>query len=96
MSALGSDKEVPPNGTGPSLTPDIMRTSMRMEDVRDLVRKPVKVELMALRNLYEEVAQLQFQHNRVAPINSLPIEMLSMVFSYANDGLINITHVCRL
>lgn len=69
---------------------------MRMEDVRDLVRKPVKVELMALRNLYEEVAQLQFQHNRVAPINSLPIEMLSMVFPHANDGLINITHVCRL
>ncbi len=88
-------QEGPPNDTESSLIPDVMYTSMRAEDVRDTVRKQVEVELAALHNLYEEVAQLQSQHNRVAPISSLPVEMLNMIFSYADDDLLNITHVCR-
>ncbi|KAL1947452.1 hypothetical protein VTO73DRAFT_14413 [Trametes versicolor] len=49
----------------------------------------------AVLNLHKEISQLWSIHNLVAPVNSLPPELLIMVFSLAGDDLVSVTHVCQ-
>lgn len=49
----------------------------------------------AVLNVHEEIAQLRSTHSLVAPINSLPPELLNIVFSLAGNDLVSVTHVCQ-
>lgn len=79
----------------------LMHNSMPVEDIRDVIRREVELRRATVHGLYEEIAELQSIHNLVAPINSLPPELLNMIFSCVEDAstentdLISVTHVCR-
>ncbi|KAI0648225.1 hypothetical protein C8Q79DRAFT_905553 [Trametes meyenii] len=66
-----------------------------------MVAQEVAARRQKIIGLREEIAQLRTVHNLIAPINALPPELLSMIYSYAdsssikNTNIINITHVCR-
>ncbi|KAI0350102.1 hypothetical protein OH77DRAFT_1103071 [Trametes cingulata] len=76
--------------------------SVPAASVRETVRKEVDARRATISGLLQEIAQLHTVHNTVAPINSLPPELLYIIFSYVsyssrrNNNLLTTTHVCTL
>ncbi|KAI0637345.1 hypothetical protein C8Q77DRAFT_1097128 [Trametes polyzona] len=85
----------------PSTLPDLA-IDEDPQRVQDTVRKQVEARRQTIRELYLEIAQLHRIHNLLPPINSLPPELLTMIFSFVEASseedckdLLNITHVCN-
>ncbi|KAH9857714.1 hypothetical protein C2E23DRAFT_881283 [Lenzites betulinus] len=84
-----------------NLRSSLAHNLLPQEDVREVVRREVGIRRSTIKNLHEQIAELQTIHNLVAPVNNLPPELLSMTFAYVEAGstgnkdLITITHVCR-
>ncbi|KAL1947442.1 hypothetical protein VTO73DRAFT_14403 [Trametes versicolor] len=64
-------------------------------DLHEDITQEIERRLAAILNMRKEISQLRSIHNLVAPVNSLPPELLIMIFSLAGDDLVSVTHVCQ-
>ena len=82
-------------------SPDILRALITPDDLRNLVAKRVKQCQARIQETFAEISHFHSLHNSVSRVCQLPFELLSIIFSYLQNGvgknadLIAASHVCK-
>ncbi|KAI0654727.1 hypothetical protein C8Q70DRAFT_1024915 [Cubamyces menziesii] len=71
------------------------------EELRLAIQETVQKQQAVVNGLLNNISELLLGYNALAPVNNLPSEILTTVFSYASDSassvcIICISHVCRV